>query len=82
MSSTCCGVAFVMVLFFIVKLVFLEGDAFVEFLFAIVTLGEEVEADTADMLLSLEIFEIVDLVAFDFELHHAPVFSAAKIHIF
>jgi len=61
------------ILILCVKLVFLEGDAFVEFLVAFVALGEKVEADTTDVLLGFEIFEVVNLFAFDFELHHAPV---------
>ena len=55
------------------EFVFLEGNAFVEGLGAVVAFGQEVEADATDVLLGTEVLEVVDLVAFDFEFHHAPV---------
>ena len=58
-------------LFIIEILVLLEGDAIVEGLGAFVTLGQEVEADTTDVLPGTEGLGVVDLVALDFELHQA-----------
>ena len=48
----------------------LKSDVVVELLGAIVAGGEEVEADTTDVLLGAEGFGIIDLVALYFKLHH------------
>ena len=62
-----------MQLFIVKVLVFLVGDAFVEGLGAFVAFRDEVEADASDVLLGTEALGIVDLVALDFEFHHAPL---------
>ena len=59
--------------------VFLEGDALVEGLGAFVTCWQEMETDTTDVLLCLEVLKIVNLLTFNLQFHHAPVFQAHTI---
>ena len=66
------------VLLFCEVLILFVIDAFVEGLRAVFAGGEEVEANTTDVLLGLEVLRIVYLVAFDFELHRAPF---AQLHL-
>ena len=60
-------------LFLIEGSVLFEGDVGVEFGGAFVAFGDEVEADTADVLLGTEVLEVVDLLAFDLEFQQAEV---------
>ena len=61
------------------EFVFLEGNAFVEGLGAVVAFGQEVEADATDVLLGTEVLEVVHFVALDFEFHQAPVLQAYSV---
>ena len=45
----------------------------IEFGLALVTLGQEVETDAADVLAGLELLGAVHVVALYFQFHHAPV---------
>ena len=63
-------------LFFFEGFVFLEGDAFVEGLGAFETFGDEVEADTSDVLLSTEVLEVVNLLALDFKFEQTEILQA------
>ena len=67
------------VLFVFVVLILLESDSLIEGLRTFVAFGEEVKAGITDMFLDTEVLEIVDLFAFNLELHHAPVFQANSI---
>ena len=51
----------------------LEGDAVVEGLRATAALGDEVDADAADVFLGTEVLEAIYLVALYLEFHQAPV---------
>ena len=59
--------------------VFLEGDALVEGLGAFVACREEVETDTTNVLFCLEVLEIVNLLAFNLQFHHAPILQTNTI---
>ena len=65
-----------LVLFFFEGPVSLEGDVGVEFGGAFVAFRDEVEADTADVLLGTEVLEVVDLLALDLELQQTEVLQA------
>ena len=56
---------------FNIGFVLLEGDVLVEFGGAFVALGDEVEADTTNVLLGSEVLEVVDLLALDLEFQQA-----------
>ena len=56
---------------FNIGFVLLEGDVLVEFGGAFVALGDEVEADTTNVLLGSEVLEVVDLFALDLEFQQA-----------
>ena len=45
-----------------------KGDALIEFWGAVFAFGDEVEADTTDVLVGAEILEVVDLLTLDLEL--------------
>ena len=66
-------------LFFLIILILLEGEALVEGLGTFVAFGQEVEANTTDMLLGTEVLEVINLFAFYLEFHHAPVWQANTI---
>ena len=66
---------------FVLLLLFLEGDVRVERLRAVGAFGEEVKPDAANVLLGAEVLEVGYLVAFDFELQHAPVLQSDAVTI-
>ena len=53
--------------------VFLELDVLVEHGFAVFALGDDVEADTADVLLRAELLRAVNLLALDLQLQTSPL---------
>ena len=65
-----------LVLFFFEGPVSLELDVRVEFGGAFVAFGDEVEADTTDVLLGTEVLEVVDLLALDLEFQQTEVLQA------
>ena len=71
----------VLMLFLLEGFVFFEGDAVVESLCAFVAFWEEVETDTADVLLGAEGLGIIYLFTLDFQLHHAPFWEAYSVAI-
>ena len=68
-------------LFFHEILIFLEGDVLIEFGGAFVALGDEVEADTTNVLLGSEVLEVVDLLALDLEFQQAKILQTHLITI-
>ncbi len=66
-------------LFLLEGFVFFEGDAVVEGLGALVAFWEEVEANTADVLLGAEGLGIIYLFTLNLQLHHAPFWEAYSV---
>ena len=48
-------------------------NVLIQFGLALVALGQKVEADTADVLVGLELLGTVHVVTDDFEFHHTPL---------
>ena len=69
----------VLMLFLLEGFVFFEGDAFVEGLGAFVAFREEMETDTADVLLGAEGLGIIYLFTLNLQFHHAPFRKAYSV---
>ena len=54
----------------------LKLDVLIKLGLALLTLRQEVETDTADVFLRFEVAGVIDLVAFNLELHQAPGIEA------